>query len=216
MDENKTKDSEKESIQQIDSSSPEPEKKKKNSPEKIIAIVLASLAGLLLLLALAAGGFVLYTGSLRPSMFQERSTEEMEKVRVQVVQASTPTPSPPPLGEIVDADWIDETPWTFSILPSLGPELNDENADRIKELIDKCIDDKSYLEGREKARQDIWVNIGESAKRSADFIIKKVNAIEDAAAKKAMQEKIEKKKQLEEKMKKTAKKSSRKDKEVKA
>ena len=115
-----------------------------------------------------------------------------------------------------DADWIEETPWTFSILPSLGPELNDENADKIKELIDKCIDDKSYLEGREKARQDIWVNIGESAKRSADFIIKKVNEIEDAAAKKAMQDKIEKKKQLEEKMKKTAKKPARKDKEVKA
>lgn len=116
MDENKTKDSDEESIQQIDASSPEPEKKKKNSPEKIIAIVLASLAGLLLLLALAAGGFVLYTGSLRPSMFQERSTEEMEKVRVQVVQASTPTPSPPPLGEIVDADWIDEEgkPWKYN------------------------------------------------------------------------------------------------------
>lgn len=115
-----------------------------------------------------------------------------------------------------DADWIDETPWTFSILPSLGPELNDENAGNIKELIDKCIDDKSYLEGRQKAREDIWVNIGESAKRSADFIIKKVNEIEDRAAKKAMQEKIEKKKQLEEKMKKSAKKPLSKEKEVKA
>ena len=26
-----------------------------------------------------------------------------------------------------DADWIDETPWTFKILPDLGIELNDEN-----------------------------------------------------------------------------------------
>ena len=96
-----------------DSVPSDPVTKKKNSPEKIIALVLASVAGILLLLALAAGGFVLYTGSLRPSMFQERSSEEMEKVRVQVVQASTPTPSPPPLGEIVDADWIDEEgkPW---------------------------------------------------------------------------------------------------------
>ena len=116
MDENKTKGAEEESVQQIEDSSTEPEQKKKNSPERIIAIVLASLAGLLLLLALAAGGFVLYTGSLRPSMFQERSTEEMEKVRVQVVQASTPTPSPPPLGEIIDADWIDEDgkPWNYN------------------------------------------------------------------------------------------------------
>ena len=66
-----------------------------------------------------------------------------------------------------------ETPWTFSILPELGPELNDSNADNIKELIDNCIDDKSYLKGREKARNDIWAHIGESAGRSADFIIRK-------------------------------------------
>ena len=72
-----------------------------------------------------------------------------------------------------DADWIEETPWTFSILPELGPELNDSNADNIKELIDNCIDDKSYLKGREKARNDIWAHIGESAGRSADFIIRK-------------------------------------------
>ena len=73
-----------------------------------------------------------------------------------------------------DADWIDETPWTFKILPSLGLELNDENKDKIKDLIDKCIEDPSFTEGREKARSDIWVHIGESAERSADYIISKV------------------------------------------
>lgn len=72
-----------------------------------------------------------------------------------------------------DADWIEETPWTFSILPELGPKLSEENADKIKDLIDKSIDDSQFKEGREKARKDIWANIGESAKRSADFIIKK-------------------------------------------
>ena len=72
-----------------------------------------------------------------------------------------------------DADWIEATPWTFSILPELGPKLSEENADKIKDLIDKSIDDSQYKAGREKARKDIWANIGESAKRSADFIIKK-------------------------------------------
>lgn len=76
-----------------------------------------------------------------------------------------------------DADWIEETPWTFSILPSLGLELTEENAGEVKELIDKCIEDPSFTEGREKARSDIWVNIGESAERSADFIIKKYNEV---------------------------------------
>lgn len=72
-----------------------------------------------------------------------------------------------------DADWIDETPWTFSILPSLGLELNENNADDIKNLIDRCIEDPSFTEGREKARQDTWMHIGESAKLSSDFIVKK-------------------------------------------
>ena len=74
-----------------------------------------------------------------------------------------------------DADWIDETPWTFRILPELGMELNDDNVGNIKELIDNCIENPSYTEGREQARQDTWAHIGESAKRSADFIIKKYN-----------------------------------------
>ena len=72
-----------------------------------------------------------------------------------------------------DADWIDETPWTFRILPDLGMELNDDNVGQIKELIDNCIENPSFTEGREKARRDTWAHIGESAKRSADFIIKK-------------------------------------------
>ena len=82
-----------------------------------------------------------------------------------------------------DADWIDETPWTFSILPSLGLELNEDNADGIKELIDRCIEDPSFTEGRGKARSDIWVNIGESAERTADFIIRKYKEVtEDKAS----------------------------------
>ena len=81
-----------------------------------------------------------------------------------------------------DADWIDETPWTFAILPSLGLELNDENANDIKALIDRCIEDPSFTEGRAKARSDIWVNIGESAERSADFIIKKYKEVAEKQA----------------------------------
>ena len=81
-----------------------------------------------------------------------------------------------------DADWLEETPWTFRILPDLGLELNESNAGSIKELIDRCIEDPSFTAGRGKARSDIWVNIGEGAKRSADFIIKEY---EKTAARKA-------------------------------
>ena len=81
-----------------------------------------------------------------------------------------------------DADWIDETPWTFRILPDLGIELNEKNVEDIKGVIDRCIEDPSFTEGRAKARSDTWMHIGESAKRSSDFIIKKYN---DVTAEKA-------------------------------
>ena len=72
-----------------------------------------------------------------------------------------------------DASWIDETPWTFRILPFLGIELNENNIGDIKELIDRCIEDPSFKEGREKARSETWVHIGEGTSRSVDFVLKK-------------------------------------------
>lgn len=76
-----------------------------------------------------------------------------------------------------DAYWIDEPLWTFEILPSLGLELNEDNAANVKDLIDKCIEDSSFTEGREKARSETWVHIGEGASRSVDFIIKKLDEV---------------------------------------
>ena len=86
-------------------------RKKKASPEKVLAIVLASLALLLVLAALSAGAFVLYTGSLHGNMFAAHETDQMQKVRSQAEAAATPSPTP--LLEQVDADWIDSEgrPW---------------------------------------------------------------------------------------------------------
>ena len=78
---------------------------------------------------------------------------------------------------VFDAYWIKETPWTFRILPELGIELSEDNVDNIKDIIDKCIDDPSFKEGREKARSDSWGYIGESAKRSVGFVMKKYNEV---------------------------------------
>lgn len=90
-----------------------------------------------------------------------------------------------------DVSWIDETPWTFKILPELGLELNEENVGNIKELIDRCIEDPSFVKGREKARKETWVPMGNGAELTVDFIIKKFNEI---TAKKKAEEKNSKKK----------------------
>ena len=100
-----------------------------------------------------------------------------------------------------DASWIDEPLWTFSILPELGIELTDENVGDIKNLIDRCIEDSSFKEGRDKAREQTWAHIGEGTKRCVDFIMKEYNGvIEKKAAEEAelSSKKSEKKKQRKE------------------
>lgn len=81
-----------------------------------------------------------------------------------------------------DAYWIEDPLWMFEILPSLGLELTDENIGNIKELIDRCIDDPSFGEGRDRARRETWVNIGEGANRAADFVIRKIDEVEKKRA----------------------------------
>ncbi len=76
-----------------------------------------------------------------------------------------------------DAYWIEDELWMYEILPSIGLELNDRNIGDIKQLIDRCIEDPSFGKGREKARSETWVHMGEGAKRSVDFIMEKYNAV---------------------------------------
>ena len=85
-----------------------------------------------------------------------------------------------------DASWIDETPWTFKTLPELGLELNEDNVGNIKELIDRCIEDPSFAKGRDKARAETWVPMGNGAELTVDFIIEKYNEV--VARKKAKEE----------------------------
>ena len=72
-----------------------------------------------------------------------------------------------------DACWLEEEPWTFTILPELGAQLTHEDLENMKKLIDKCINDPVYKQGREKARKEGWAYPGESAKRAADYLIQK-------------------------------------------
>ena len=76
-----------------------------------------------------------------------------------------------------DAAWIEETPWTFRILPELGLELNEDNVENIKDLIDRCIEDPSFSSGREKARSETWVPMGCGAEKTVDFILDKYNEV---------------------------------------
>jgi len=74
---------------------------------------------------------------------------------------------------VYDAWWLKKPIWTTGALPRLGRELNDENMDQLKELIDSCLMDSSFEEGRNKVKQETWEYPGEGAVRIVDYLIQK-------------------------------------------
>ena len=51
------------------------------------------------------------------------------------------------------------------------------NIDNIKEVIDTCITDYSYAEGRKNVLKETWEYKGQGAVRTVDYLINKYNEI---------------------------------------
>lgn len=81
-----------------------------------------------------------------------------------------------------DACWLDEDPWTFRVLPEIGLKLTDENLSDIGTLIEKCLHDTRFAQGRASARSETWAHIGESAYLTANYLIEKHEKICQADA----------------------------------
>ena len=78
---------------------------------------------------------------------------------------------------VYDAWWLDRPLWTMSALPRLGEELNTGNMDNLKELIDGCLSDPRYAEGRHSVKEETWANFGSGAKATADYLVNKLNEL---------------------------------------
>lgn len=76
-----------------------------------------------------------------------------------------------------DAWWIKEPVWTVSALPRLGCELTDENMNHLKELIDTCLEDPRYEQGRRSVKKETWEHAGEGAQRTADYLLQKLEEL---------------------------------------
>lgn len=74
---------------------------------------------------------------------------------------------------VYDAWWLKEPLWTTSALPRLGRELTAENMENLKELIDSCLTDSQYSQGRQAVREETWEHPSESARRAAEYLISK-------------------------------------------
>ncbi len=76
-----------------------------------------------------------------------------------------------------DAWFLKRPLWTLSALHRIGCELSIDNVDNIKALIDTCLEDSRYAQGRQEVRSETWAYQSEGAVRSADYLMKKYNQL---------------------------------------
>ena len=72
-----------------------------------------------------------------------------------------------------DADWIDEPRWGFKVLAEIGIRLEESDFANIENIINCAMESKNLQGGRNKIRQECWENIGNSAAKTVDYLIKK-------------------------------------------
>lgn len=72
-----------------------------------------------------------------------------------------------------DAWFLSHPLWTLSALPRIGRELNMDNLSNLKELIDSCLEDSRYAQGRKEVREETWAYFSQGAVRSADYLMAK-------------------------------------------
>ncbi len=78
---------------------------------------------------------------------------------------------------LYDAWWLNKPLWKTSALPRIGCELTQESIDNIKQLIDNCLSDTKYAEGRQAVKNETWAHCGEGAQRVADYLIQKYDEL---------------------------------------
>ena len=81
-----------------------------------------------------------------------------------------------------DACWLDEELWAFETLPNIGRELDMDALDDMKSLIDGCIGNPVFQEGRDVARAQCWACQGESVERTVDYLLDKLDELNEAEA----------------------------------
>ena len=78
---------------------------------------------------------------------------------------------------LYDAWWLKTPLWTRSALPRLGCELTGENMEGLKEVIDACLTDPQYAEGRRQVKEETWAYPGEGAKRTVDHLLERYETL---------------------------------------
>ena len=74
---------------------------------------------------------------------------------------------------VYDAAWLDHPLWKFSVYPTLGVPLSEDDFPHMREVIERVMADEGLAAGREQARRDAWAYPGESVTRTVDYLVAK-------------------------------------------
>ena len=72
-----------------------------------------------------------------------------------------------------DACWLEDELWTFKVLPRIGQQLNMDDLENMKEVIDTCLSNPELQRGRNEARDECWGCRGKSAQATVDYLVAK-------------------------------------------
>lgn len=72
-----------------------------------------------------------------------------------------------------DTWWIEDEIWTTDALPRIGMELTEDKMDKLKEMIDTCLEDPRFAQGRQEVRQETWEFVGAGTQRAVDWLVNK-------------------------------------------
>lgn len=72
-----------------------------------------------------------------------------------------------------DSWWQDAPYWTFTALPRIGQRLTADNLHTLKKMIDECMEESRYADGRRECREETWEFRGEGTKRAVGYLLDK-------------------------------------------
>lgn len=78
---------------------------------------------------------------------------------------------------LYDAWWLDTPMWTLSALPRLGCQLTEENMENLKGLIDTCLSDNRFAQGRHEVLAETWAHYGDGANQVATYLCNKYDEL---------------------------------------
>lgn len=83
---------------------------------------------------------------------------------------------------LYDAWWLEKPMWTLSALPRIGEQITVENINDLEALIEKCLNDPKFKDGRKEVKAETWANFGSGAVKATDYILKKYEQLTNSKA----------------------------------